>query len=92
MFKLLLAAKTFSKGVTKAGTGKWQAQAVAKGVSRYPQGVAGAQSAYQAGFEPYANVIQSTTLPPKFAKGDPRNLQRVTAMSQALRSAKTQSK
>jgi hypothetical protein len=33
-------------------------------------------------------VISSTTLPPKYAKGDPRNVQRVATMAAALRAAK----
>lgn len=85
-------AKSFGKGVTRAGTAKWQGKAIGKGVQRYGPGVADAQPDYQAGFEPYANVISSTTLPPKFAKGDPRNVQRVQVMAAALRKAKMQGK
>jgi len=85
-------AKSFGKGVAKAGTAKWQSKAVSKGTQRYGPGVADAQPDYQSGFEPYANVISSTTLPPKFAKGDPRNVQRVQVMAAALRKAKMQGK
>jgi hypothetical protein len=84
--------KSFSKGVSSAGTAKWQKKATTKGAQRFGPGVADAQPDYQAGFEPFANVISSTTLPPKFAKGDPRNVERVRVMSQALRKAKEASK
>ena len=81
-------AKSFSKGVTAAGTPKWQQKATVKGVQRFGPGVQVAQPDYQAGFEKYRQVIEATALPPRLAKGDPRNLQRVGAMSQALRKAK----
>jgi hypothetical protein len=84
--------KSFSKGVSQAGTQKWQTKASSKGAQRFGPGVADAQPDYQKGFEPYANVISSTQLPPKFAKGDPRNVDRVRVMSQALRNAKVASK
>lgn len=82
------ASKSFSKGVQKAGTPKWQQAATGKGAQRFGPGVQGAQPAYQKGFEPFASVISSTTLPPKYAKGDPRNVQRVATMAAALRAAK----
>jgi len=81
--------KSFGKGVAKAGTPKWQAKAVSKGVPRFPQGVADAQPDYASGFEPYRNLIESTQLPARYPKGDPRNIDRVRAISQALRKAKT---
>ena len=36
------------------------------------------------GFQPYADTIRSTTLPPRFPKGDPRNLERTKAIATAL--------
>lgn len=81
-------AKSFSKGVNAAGTQKWQQKSVQKGVPRFGPGVQVAEPDYTAGFEKFAGVIAQTVLPPKFAKGDPRNLLRVTAISQALRKAK----
>ena len=80
--------KSFGKGVAAAGTQKWQRKAIAKGTQRFGPGVADAQPDYQAGFEPYRNVIEGTALPPRFAKGDPRNVERVKVMSAALRKAK----
>ena len=80
--------KTFSKGVTSAGTQKWQAKTIAKGVNRFGPGIQEAGPDFQVGFERYRGVIESTQLPPRFAKGDPRNIERVKVMAQALRKAK----
>lgn len=79
----------FKKGVAAAGNAKWQKGAVMKGTQRFASGVQMAEPEFQAGFEKYANVIASTKLPPRFAKGDPRNVDRVRDMSSALRRAKT---
>lgn len=83
-----IAEKRFGKGVQKAGDAKWQEKAVTLGGQRFGPGVQAAQSAYETGFAPYAQVIESTTLPPRYAKGDPRNLQRVNAIATALRKKK----
>ena len=39
--------------------------------------------------QPYLETIAATQLPPRFAKGDPRNVQRVAAIAAALRKRKT---
>lgn len=75
---------SFSKGVNRAGNAGWQDGAVNKGVPRWGQGVALAQEKYQAGFAPYADAIRRTTLPPRYARRDPRNLERVKAIVDAL--------
>jgi hypothetical protein len=80
----------FGQGVKKAGTAKWQKGAVEKGVSRFGVGVSMAKDAYAEGFGPYHQVIASTTLPPRFPRRDPRNLQRVAAIATALGKAKEQ--
>lgn len=78
----------FSKGVTAAGTPKWQAAAAGKGAQRYPTGVAAGQSAFSTGFAPYLQVIQNTTLPPRSPRGSPNNVQRVSAITSALHNKK----
>lgn len=80
--------KSFEKGVQKAGSSKWQAKAAGVGADRFGQGVQAAKGEYEAGVAPFLQVIGSTTLPPKYAKGDPRNIERVRAMAKALRDAK----
>jgi hypothetical protein len=79
---------SYAKGVQKAGTAKWQEKAIKKGPSRFSEGVIIAAGDYGAGFQPYADAIKATTLPPKFPRGDIRNLDRVKVISQALRKKK----
>jgi len=80
----------WATGVQRAGTQKWQQGALQKGARRFGEGVAVAaqQNAWQQGFEPYAQVIQNTQLPPRGPKGDPRNIERVRVMATNLREAK----
>jgi len=80
--------KRFAKGVQKAGDAAWQQGALQKGVTRFGEGVQVSQDKYASGFAPYAQVIESTVLPPKYPKGDPRNLARVAAIATALRNKK----
>jgi len=80
--------KRFEKGVTKAGNSAWQQGAINKGVNRFGEGVQMSQEKYAAGFAPFAQVIESTTLPPRYPKGDPRNVERVKAIANALRQKK----
>ena len=80
--------KRFGKGVSKAGTEKWKSGATTKGVQRFGPGVAMAQGAYEEGFAPYREVIEKLSLPKRYAKGDPRNFERVKAVGQALHNKK----
>lgn len=79
----------YGKGVAKVKTAKWQRKAVEVGTARYGPGVSAAGPDYQVGFEPYQRVIAGTTLPPRYPKGDPRNIERVRTIATALRAAKT---
>ena len=79
----------YGKGVTAAGDQKWQQKALAKGPTRFAEGVAISAPDYQAAVQPYLDVIAGTTLPPRFAKGDPRNVERVKVLATALRKRKT---
>ena len=79
----------YAKGIARAGTARWQEKALAKGPSRFAEGVIVGASDYAAAFQPYAETIKATTLTPRFPKGDLRNLDRVKAISQALRKKKT---
>lgn len=79
----------YGKGVTAAGDAKWQQKSMTKGPTRFAEGVALSAPDYQAGVAPYLDVIASTQLPPRFAKGDPRNVERVRVLTQALRKRKT---
>lgn len=79
----------FNKGVAAAGDQAWQQGALAKGPTRFAEGVTISAPAYEAGVSKYLGVINGTTLPPRYAKGDPRNIERVKALAQALNKAKT---
>ncbi len=82
--------KSFGKGVREAGTPKWQEQTLKKGVARWGPGVRGAQDAYVKGFGPYHDTIARTTLPQRFGRGDPRNIDRVAVMAAALHQTRLQ--
>jgi len=86
--QMAITKKRFGKGVKAAGTDKWRKGATEKGVNRWGPGVALAEPAYRAGFAPYRDAIEHATLPPRYAKRDPRNLERVKAIVNALTAAK----
>ncbi len=79
---------SFVKGVNRAGDAKWQAQSSGKGQTRFGPGIQAAGPYYNTGFQPYHDVIAGVTLPPRGAKGDPNNNQRVQVITQALRAKK----
>ena len=76
----------FRKGVTAAGTAKWQAAASTIGAQRYPQGVNAGTANYAAKEAPYLSALSSLTLPPRGVKGS--NNARVQAVVDALRKVK----
>jgi len=77
-------ADSFAKGVTRAGTERWQRGASVKGVQRWGPGVQIAEGDYRDGFAPYHSAIAAVTLPPRYARRDPRNLDRVKAVVDAI--------
>ena len=78
----------FVKGVRKAGTGKWQKKALAKGPTRFAEGVYLAGDDYEAGFAPYREAIAKVDLGPRYPRRDPRNIERVKKVVTALVSVK----
>lgn len=84
-----ISENRFQKGVSAAGTATWQEGAITKGVPRWGAGVAIAEDKYAAGFAPYREAIARLTLPPRYARRDPRNLARVEAVVKAMIAAKT---
>lgn len=76
----------FAKGVTAAGTAKWQAAAASIGAQRYPQGVNAGQNSYATKEAPYLSALASLNLPPRGVKGS--NNARVQAVVDALRKVK----
>ncbi len=85
-----ISRKGFSKGVVAAGTAKWKRNTLEKGPSRWTQGIALGMDAYRKGFQPYHDKIASLVLPARGPKGDPKNIQRVTAVTTALHDLKKQ--
>jgi hypothetical protein len=83
-----IARNAFGKGVARSGTENWQKGTLEKGSRRWGEGVGIAKGNYAAGFGPYADTIRSTTLPPRYPKGDPRNIDRVKVIADALRKKK----
>ncbi len=79
----------YEKGVTESGSAKWKEKALAKGPGRFAEGVMVGANDYAKGMEPVIATIQATTLPPKFPRGDPRNIQRVSVIATALRKMRT---
>lgn len=79
-----IGRKAFSKGVSKAGDEKWSRKASVNGVRNWGPGVSEAKGDYASGFAPYHSAISACTLPPRYAKRDPRNLARVKAIVDAL--------
>ena len=78
----------FGKGVRAAGSAKQKANALSKGADRYPSGVAASTDDYAKAMAPVLSAIDSTSLPKRYAKGDPRNLDRVKAIAMALHKLK----
>lgn len=85
------AEKRFSAGVRKAGDERWRSNAIAKGPTRFAEGVALAVGEWQRGFAPMQAALSSLTLPARGPAGSPQNLQRVAAVATALRAVKTRS-
>lgn len=79
-----ISNKRFGRGVKEAGTPKWQERTLKIGVGRWGPGVRAAADDYAKGFAPYLDTIARTALPPRFGRGDPRNIERVAVMAAAL--------
>lgn len=86
--QVAIAGKRFGKGVDAAGTEKWKDKTLQLGVQRWGPGVTAAGPDYEKGFGPFRDVIEKTTLPPRFPRGDVRNFERVKAIGQALHEKK----
>ena len=78
------AKDLFAKGVAKAGTKKWQDKALKVGPGRFAEGVFIAGPDYEKGFKPYHDAIAAVDLGPRVPRRDPRNLERVKRVVDAL--------
>ena len=86
-----ITLKSFGRGVREAGTAKQQLGVKTKGVARWPVGIRLALAAFVKGYGPYRDEIERTTLPQRYARRDPRNLDRVAAIDKALGELKERS-
>lgn len=73
----------FSKGVAKAGAGKYAEKISAVGGDRYAPGVAAGAADYRSGVEPYLQTMAGLTLAARKPRGDPSNLKRVEQITTA---------
>lgn len=83
-----ISEKRFGKGVKAKGTEHWRKKTTEVGITRWPVGVRAAADDYEMGFAKYRDAIERITLPPRYPKGDPRNIERVRAVAEALHTAK----
>ncbi len=79
-----LAQGRFEKGVKRAGNTTWSERTKLLGTRRWVEGVAASGDRYAKGFYPYQAVIAGIQLPPRGPAGDPMNIKRVSAISEAL--------
>ncbi len=82
------ARKARPAGIKKCGTSGQQSATIEKGLNRWPEGVAGAEDKMSAGMEMVVRAIESVPLRPKYPKGDPRNLEIIKDITQAIHKAK----
>jgi len=78
------AKDLFAKGVEKAGSAKWKDKALKKGPGRFAEGVYIAGPDFEKGFAPFRDAIERVDLGPRFPKRDPRNIDRVRRVVEAL--------
>jgi hypothetical protein len=83
-----IANGMFAKGVDKSGPQRYTDRASTKGATAFPAGVNAGQGRWATNVQPYFQVLQSATLPPRGPKGDPRNQQRSQMVSDLLRRKK----
>jgi len=74
----------FEGKVRAAGTARWKNRTLTKGVQMWPIAVAAAEGDYRVGFQPFRDAIAAGTLPPRYAKRDPRNMTRVDYIVQLM--------
>jgi len=83
-----VAAGSYAKGVSKVSTDEWKRKTIDKGTARFASGVAAAEGDFRKGISEVLSTIAGVTLPPRGAKGDPANYERVKAIGTALHAKK----
>ncbi len=83
-----IAQGRFANGVNQRSQDKFQTRASGVGPGRYGTGVTNAGDSWATGTQPYLNVLANLNLPARGVKGSPQNIQRVSAVADALRAKK----
>lgn len=78
----------FEKGVNAVSTEDWKKQALELGVRRYADGVRASADKYAKKMSKVLAILKEVSLPPRKARGDPANLDRVRVIMEALHKAK----
>ena len=86
--KAAISRKAFGKGVARVGTAKHKAKTILKGIPRWPEGVRVAEDDMRKGMENVVKTLEGITLPQRYPTGDPRNIERVRVIQQALHKMK----
>jgi len=85
--KKAISRKAFGKGVKKCGTAR-QKEKTIRNLSRWSEGIQGAEADMATAMESVVTVMRAIKLPPSYPKGDDRNYARNKAVGVALRKAK----
>jgi len=83
-----IAGKRFSKGVIRVGDAKWRGRTLDVGVTRWGPGVSAAVDVYKTEWAPFHDELTKIVLPPKGARGDPANIERVKVIADRLHKKK----
>lgn len=86
--KKAIARKAFGKGVRRCGTSGQQSKTILKGLPRWGEGVRLAEDDMASAMEPVVRTLEGITLPKRYPKGDPRNIERVKVINTALHKMK----
>lgn len=86
--KKSIARKAFSKGVKRTGTNNQMQATIQKGIPIWGERVRMAQDKMRDGMEDVVRTLTGITLRPRYATGDPRNLERVKQIAEALHQMK----
>ena len=76
------------KGLQRVGTSGQMAATIEKGIPRWPEGVRISEDKMRSGMEFVVRAIESVKERPKYPKGDPRNLEIVKDITQAIHKAR----
>ncbi len=82
--QLATQERRWEGGVQRAGTAKWKRKTLEKGPNRWSVGVSQSGNDFAIGYDPYRDAISNIDLPDRFPRGDPRNLERVRAITETL--------